>query len=411
MITTPTARSSAIFYFGSFANSFGRYLFHLILLRLLTPGDYGEFLSYLSLMYLLSVPTNTIASIITKYVAEFRGQKDDRAINLFFYYLVKIVSPVTLVIGSFLIIFSSSLAVIFKAHPLAFVVLGISMFISLISAIIRSYISAFHRFVFQTWLGFIDVLLTIILAVFFIHLGWGPTGVVIAQLLAGIIGTILAFINIRSFIWPMMKQTKAIKFSLTGFTGFSLIYSFGFLSLISSDVLLVRHFFDTTTSGLYSSLSILGRMLYFGLSPLLSLVIPIAAHRHAATGNSKTVFYKLGSVFFILGLGATTIFTLFPQLIVHLLSGSNYSAIAHLLPFVAFTMFLLSLNQFIVSYLMAIGRANCTIILLIISLAQIILIYLIHSSISQIITINLILEIILIIGLSIYFYLSNFSKD
>ena len=86
-ISTPTARSTAFFYFGSFGLNVFRYFFHLILLRFLAPAEYGEFLSYLSLTYLLGIPTGTIATVITKYVAEFKGKGDKTSINLFFHYL------------------------------------------------------------------------------------------------------------------------------------------------------------------------------------------------------------------------------------------------------------------------------------------------------------------------------------
>ena len=146
-ILTPTARSSAFYYFGNFAISFLRYLFHLLLLRLLLPADYGEFLAYLSLLYLLGIPNGTVSNVVIKYVAGFRGKKDNLSINELFYYLIEKLTPLSLGLGFLLIFFAKFLSIIFKAHPAAFVILGLYLFVSLVSTLVRSYLLAFQRFV------------------------------------------------------------------------------------------------------------------------------------------------------------------------------------------------------------------------------------------------------------------------
>ena len=115
-ISTPTAKTSAIFYIGNFTNSIFRYLFHLVLLRFLAPAEYGEFLSYLSLIYLLSIPMTTIATVITKYVSEFKGKEDKVSINLFFHHILHTFTPIAFLLSLLLVLFSGPLAILFKAQ-------------------------------------------------------------------------------------------------------------------------------------------------------------------------------------------------------------------------------------------------------------------------------------------------------
>ncbi len=390
-LNTPTARSSALYYFGNFAVGGGRYLFHLLLLRLLLPSEYGEFLAYLSLLYLLGIPSTTVNNVVVKFVAEYRGKKDHRSINELFYYLIEKLTPYSLLLGLPLIFFSNILSTIFKAHSLAFVILGLSLFISIISTVIRSYVLAFQRFTAQILIGFAEVSFTLFLAFVFIRLGMSATGAVLAQIIAGIIAVIITFILIRHEVLPPLFHTKK-HFPLSTFTGYSLIYAIGSMSLISTDVLTTRFFFSEHLSGIYSSLSVLGRTIYFGLGPLIALVLPIASHRQSATGSSRSVFVKLGGTVFGLGLAATTVFSLFPKLIVSVISGANYLEAVPYLPIFAVSMLLFSLNLFTISYFMAIGRAKVNTFLLLATIAQPVLITLFHTSLNQVIWVNLSLE-------------------
>ena len=192
---------------------------------------------------------------------------------------------------------------------------------------------------------------------------------------------------------------KPETFKLSGFTGYSLIFALGTTSLISSDVLLVRYFFSEHLSGIYASLSVLGRMVYFGLGPLISLVLPVAAHRQAATKTARSVFLKLGGIVMLFGLAGTSVFVIFPGLIVSLFSGANYAQAAAFLPLFAVSMLLFSLNLFALSYLMAIGQPQANRYFLLAALAQPLLISLFHQDISQVVWINLTVESFLFIPL------------
>lgn len=395
-LSTPTAKNTLIFYVASFTQNIFRYFFHLVLLRLLAPAEYGEFLSYLSLIYILSIPMGTVATVVTKFVADFKAKNNLASINLFFYYLLKTLSPITLTLGFFLLLFANPLAVIFKAHPVAFIVLGFSMFVSLFQTVITSYITAFQKFIFVSVVGFVSIFLTIGLSIIFIRTGFGATGAVLGQLIANLLGTLIIFWKIKPFIYPKIAGKPARSFSLGGFTSFSFLYSLGTLSLISTDILVVRAFSDSHLSGLYSALSILGRMILFGLTPLITLTLPIATHRHTVSGSANSVFFKLGGLLLTLGFFGAGVFTLFPTLIVQTLSGSAYLAVSPYLSVFAFSMVFFALTQFILSFLMATGHPEANFLLFGATLIQPLVVYLNRSSFSGIIWSNFAIHLLLV---------------
>lgn len=404
-----TKKPLFFYYLGNFLLNFFRYLFHLLLLRFLTPSAYGEFLSYLSLMYLLAIPTGTIASLVIKVVADFKGKKDSESINNFFYYLLQKTAPFGLAVGTLLIIFSTPLANLFKAHPLAFIVLGVSTFISLFQTIISSFLTAFQKFLTQTVIGFVNIFLTIIFSLFLIKIGLSATGAVLGQIVAGIIITLLTLYQIKDAVFPFTRVPHKVKIPLRKFTLYSFIYNLGSMSLMSMDILVVRIMFDTHVSGLYSSLSILGRMILFGLSPLVSLVLPMASLRYSQKQSSRPVFLKLGACILTLGLIGASIFTAFSNLLVTKLSGIQYLSISPLLSYFAFTMVAFALSQFILSYLMATSREQANYLYLLATLIQPLALYLLGHSLENVVKVNFYLHLLLLATLLIYLCLPRLS--
>lgn len=402
-LKTPSVRNSGVYYLGSLIGNFGGYLFHLILLRLLTPAIYGEFLTYVSFLYLLAIPSGTISVFVTKYIANRHGKNNVLAINNFFYLILgKIIAPLT-TIGILVIIFAPSLSVLFKANPSAFIVLGLNVVISLLSSVIRSYVLAFQHYFFNTAVVVSETLIKIILAYFFIMLGYGATGGVLALLITSLTSLVICFLKIKPALIPKLSKKTKTKIKLRRIFTNSFIYSAGFLSLMSTDVILVRLYFDTHTSGLYSGLSMLGRMIFYGTTPLAGFLLPFVANRYAKKQKTKIVFLKLGIVTTILGVIGLSIFTLIPEKIIIIISGSNYLENIPLLPKFSLTMFFFSINYFILTYLISINRSQANWILLIGTLLQVILIQIFHQTISQIININLIIQIYLLISLILFY--------
>ncbi len=409
-LDTPLFRDSSIYYLGNFFLNFFRYLFHLLLLRLLSPEDYGEFLTYLSLMYLLAIPSGTITGVVTKAVSEFVGKKDGQSLNLFFYQIIKKTFLATLLLSICLLAFSGYLSVIFKAHQLAFIVLGIGVILTLFQTVSSSYLSGLQLFVFQTILGFLGVILTISISFLAIRMGYGPGGAVIGQTLAALITTLIAYLKIKKYIYPLKKGKVKFLFNLKNFTGFSFINSVGVMSLISVDILMVRALLSLQDSGIYSTLSVISRTVLFGLTPISSLLLPIAAKKASEGKNHFLVFLKLGLVMVILSSIAIAIFSFFPKFIIHLFSGASHPTTVFLLPIFALCMVLFALNQFLLTYLMSINKQKSNLFLLIIALAQPALIYLFKYSLHSVVLCNLFLQITLLTTLMVV-YLKPISSS
>lgn len=409
-INTPLFRDSSVYYFGNFSLNFFRYLFHLLLLRLLSPQDYGEFLTYLSLMYLLAIPSGTLTSVVTKTVSEFVGKKNFSSLNLFFYNILKNTFTYTTVLSLALIALSTPLSIIFKAHQLAFVILGIGVILTLFQTIANSFLSGLQMFIFQTKLGFLGVVFTILISFICIKLGLGPGGAVIGQTTAALFTTVIAVLKIKDYLFPMQKGKLNYSFNLKNFVGFSFINSIGIMSLISLDVLMVRAFFSLADSGIYSTLSVISRTVLFGLTPISSLLLPIASKKASEGNNHFSIFIKLGLVMVVLGSFALTVFIFFPELIINLFLGSNLSTSTSLLPLFALCMVLFALSQFLLNYLMSINKQESNLILFAVAIVQPIFIFFSKTSLHSVVLSNLFLQLTLLVVLVVV-YLKPLSSN
>ncbi len=400
------AKNTIFYYSGSFLVSIANYLFHLLLIRLLLPAQYGEFLSYLSFLYLITIPAGTISLIVSKHVSSFMGKNDRRSINHFFYWIVSKTFVPSLALALIISLFANKLSILLKAQPLAFYILSFSLITSFAESISASYLLALQKFNTNITISLFAILLKIFLAFILIKSGVQATSGVIALLMASIVSITLNFHNIKKYIYPPIKTNKKIKFNIKKFTIYSLIFSAGLLSLMSVDMLLVRYFFTPHLSGVYASLSTLGKMIYFAISPISILAMTIISHRHSARQNTKIVVIKLGLFAFLLGSFGVSIFSLFPRQVILFLSGSQYLQGTIFLPYLALTMFLLALNNLIITSLFATEKPKASILLLLACLLQPIFIIIFHNTLRQVVFVNLSIQTLLFLSLSLY-YTSN----
>lgn len=388
-VITASLKSSLIFYSGNFFLSIFRYLFHIILLRLLSPNEYGEFLAFLSLIYLLSIPTNTIATITTKSISNFLGKKDSNSINSFFYFILSKTFYPLLVVAMVVILFSAPLAKLFSASNTAFIVLGISSLTSSLQTIVSGYLLGMHLLLKHSIFGLVTVLSTLIISFVLIYLGFGSLGAVIGQVTGGLVATAVALVWLRSFIFPKQKPKSRFNLNLKSLTNFSLLNSISAVSFISVDIILARIILDAHQSGIYSSLSVIGRTIIFGLSPLSTLVLTYSAKKHAAGTKLLPMFQKLGIVIFLLGFVGASIFNLFPHQIARILGGANFQETGKFLGLFSLSMVFFSWNQFLLSFFNGIGKEKYNIYFAFFALLQPISIWLIAKDIFTMTLISL----------------------
>lgn len=170
----------------------------------------------------------------------------------------------------------------------------------------------------------------------------------------------------------------------------------------TSDVAIVKHFYheDTTLTALYASLSLMGKIILWLLTPIVMVLFPFSAQVRENVSLSLSVLFKAITIVGILGIPAITIYILFPEIIT--IPFPMYKASIPYLGITAIWMFLLALTYTVMNYHLAIKNTNIYLLLLLACLTQIITLWFYHPSITAILTIVTTIQAMVLLLLVIY---------
>jgi len=151
----------------------------------------------------------------------------------------------------------------------------------------------------------------------------------------------------------------------------------------------VRHFFPADISGEYVALSTMGKIIYYGVGPVISVMFPVISTR--VISGLPYILPLLGTLVMSLGLSVILIFAyfLFPRFIVGILFGSKFYGVVPYLGLFSFFIAIYSLDSILTYYLLSISYYRPVFLLFPIALLQGILILIFHSSLTEVIWVNI----------------------
>ena len=258
-------------------------------------------------------------------------------------------------------------------------------------------------------MGVTATLTKLFFAFVFIFVGWQLIGALSAYIASGIATTYLGWRLISNY-WPKTSRSKIVKLSSSfwNFSFLSLLTNFFLISLYSTDIILARYYLAPHLAGIYASVSVLGKMIFFTGGSVLLVIYPLLVKFKKNPARMRETFW-LGffslSLICVLGIIA---FRFFPNFIVSLLYGQRYQEAGLFLPsFSIFVSLLVVFNLLIYLFLalekrMAVWLAGSA------AFCQAILIIFRHDNIRVIIDNSIIsLFLLFAIGLPISIKLLN----
>lgn len=409
IISHPLMKNSVVVFAGSMGANIAGWLYHLIVGRILGTESYGELAALLSLFYIFNVPSNVLQTVLVKFFSimkakEERGQAKllirvgTMRILLFEAIGLVIILVIASNIASFLHI-ESSLNIIWL-----YLVLATYM----ISIINGSAIQGFQLFTAFSVLNTAGMFIRLIFGILFAFFGVGWT--LIGNVLSNILNYGLTFIPLRKLARLSEKPLTINRKSALGFSVPAFMTTLGVTLLFSQDVLLVKHFFTSHDAGIYASLSILGKVIFFATGTISFVLFPVLSEARAS-GTSHTHYVRFG--LFVIGsmcLALTVLYYLFPNYVILAFGPAFSQATPYLGSFALFISFF-SLASVMMNILLAIDKMAVWIFTLTASLTQLILINIFHGAIITIININIAISVALFFSLLLYYAYGKASKQ
>ncbi len=353
-------RHNAVFFAGSLAVGALNYLYYPVLGRLLDPGTFGEVQALVSLFLQLGVFLVVLSMVIVNMVANYTDHSVRNKLIFEFEKLAIIGSTMLLATS---LIFSRQLQnwLNFESS-LPFAVLGLAVIASVPFYIRGAYLRGHQRFGLVSAGNIISAGAKLVLSALLVAVGLGTVGAIGGALLAQIFACALvvwwahkAGLKLtdgnKKFVWPDLKLLAPE----LRFCGVILAASLAITLQYSIDILVIKHYFDATTAGLYAGVAAVARILFF-LTASIAQVLISKVKLANDTKKNQNVRNKSLMMLIIISLPMLLATVLFPTQIVELLMGNSYTSLAGLLPKLSISVFMVAVINLLAAYYLALRR-------------------------------------------------------
>ncbi len=402
IISHPVISGSAILVVGGMSANVINLIYQVLMARILKPALYGELLSLYSILYILSiVPLSTSVSIV-KFISSTHDPKERLKVYLA---IKKLVFWIAVILSIVVIALSYPIAQFLHIPDVIGVIFTAGvLFFSLITLVNQAASQGILRFMGVVVPNFVSSATKLILGIILFYLGFSVGGVMFAV----VIGVAAAYLISIFYVKDRFKGTTTKKYDLTKFFKYSapvLLQALAFTSFFTTDVILVKHFFNSTDAGIYGVLSTLGKIVFFAASPVASAMFPFVSGKKAKGEKYFNVLIGTLLATGIMSVGIVGLYYLFPGLIIKVLYGADYLAAGNYLVWMGLFIAFYTMSSFLIKFFLLVDKTWTISLPLFFAVLQIIGIWFYHGSLLTVIQISLALSLalfILLLGYLVY---------
>ena len=365
-------RDSFIMLVASLLAGFFNYLYQLSMGRLLPPEDYGTLISLLSLLYIFSMISVTINTSAAKFSSVYKVRGEYGRIKVMLFKVSGGLSLLVLLLVAILLILSPYIAAFLDVDQFLVFVLILAIPPLLILPVPQGILRGLQRFVVLGTTNVSRAVVKFLVGVSCVIAGFGVLGGLIGAVVAPVFGLILAFVFLRDII-PLDSSSDSIELrDILRYSGFAFVALFCYNTMWNVDVVLVKHYFTPLEAGIYSAVSILGRIILFAPIGISQVVLPKASDRYEAGKKHFQILLKGLVMTSLIAGGIVLAYLLFPEEIVMTIFGVRYAgAIPYLWKYGLVTFFF-ALTGLLINYSLSINQHGTAIPLVIFLIAELI---------------------------------------
>jgi O-antigen/teichoic acid export membrane protein len=380
--------SGLLFLSATLVNA-GNYLFNLLLGRWLGPAAFAD----LSLIVTLFLITTFLAAGIqipaARFVAIHTADGEPQAVAGLRRWAKRIATLIGVALAAVLVLGAPVWSAFFNTASMwPFVIFGLFVPFYLVQAVDRGVLQGRTRFAGLAGTYQVEMWSRLAISIVLVGLGLGVNGAVLGIGLS-FVATWLVARRAGADLPQGSPIEAAMRRTLLAFAIPVLVAQLGQILINNSDILIVRRFFPAETAGQYAALALIGRIVFFATWSVVTAMLPIAAQRQRRGEKHRPLLYlSLGAV-----LAVSTVIVgaayLFPQAIVNLLFGGAYLSIAPLLGLYALATMFFALANVVINYRLSIGNVEGTYMAIAAGVAQVLLLWLLHESLAQVVWVQL----------------------
>jgi len=398
------ARGSLLIFIANTSVNFGNFLYNLLMARLLGKADYGVLGSLLSLLVIVGLPLSILNLHLIKAVSAYSGVGKIGKIKSLYQDLSWKFLGFGLLVTIILLVLTPLLTGFLHLDNMVPLIL-IAVFSSAggISVLYNSILNGLLAFGYLAFNGIGEIIVKLVSSVA-LTFYFGFIGAVIGSALGGIFRLAAGILELKSIFRKTVREKS--RFALLNLKDIMpvVVATLILNSIINIDIILVRHFFPDAVSGEYVALSTVSKIIFYATTPLITIMFPYISKKKAArepyilalfTGLTFALFISLIVIF---------IFSFFPETIIGLLFGKEFlKIISHLVHFGFFIVFY-NLNAILTFFFLSVSYNRILYFLLFFPLLQVVLLAMFHQDLTQIINVNIIINLFYLFFALIYLY-------
>ena len=385
----------------------GNYFYNLVLGRILGPEKFADAAILITFLLVLSFAAMTFQLVTAKFSIVFET-------SIFSAFISKIYKNALftgIFFGVAIIIFASQLQHFFKTtSAVMFVVFGLGVPFYFLMSVNRGVFQGKQELKSLSITYQLEMISKLLLTFIFLYFLEIDTSIIIAiGIFCSFIFGLIPFKRSSFSLYQPFKldvqNNKLVKnfFLITAF------YELTQIIINNSDILLVKHYFEPYEAGLYASLALIGRVVYFIAWMFVMLLLPKVVQLKKEGKPTLPILLKyVGYIAFIAIVIVTSCF-LFPKEIIGLLFGSDYISISSLLWKYALATSIFAISNISAYYFLSLDTYIPVVLSGIFGMLQIVLIVLYHETLAQVVHLQIIVMILLLI-VQLSFFLFKGSK-
>lgn len=381
--------------------------YNIVVARFLGPQGFGNATAVYTLLTLLSAVALSFQIVSTKVVAQ-QTVPEEKALGYRGYH--RAAWQCGLFVAITLMLFQSQIATYLNlSDPILVAILSVGAAFYVPLGARRGYIQGTY--------GFLRLAANLVLegvarlggSFLLIHLGFGVRGVICANAAAVALAYFASAPKLTLWVPNLAHASYAFRE-----TSQALLFFSGQVLINNCDIVLVKHYFSAQMAGLYAAVAMVGRVIFAFSSAIVNTTFPLVAATRLEERRNPGVIAT--SLLLVLGCGLALALGLWiaPGWIWTVAFGTGFEIagshdLPRLLALYALTTIVYSLSVVIITFEMSYKIANSSLVQLAFSAIVITGICLYHSSLQEVIFVQLILMVALFIFVAIPFLIDSLT--
>jgi len=406
--------NGAMIFIFVMAGNFFNYLFQIAMSRSLSVSDYGTLNSLLSLLVITSIPSGALTAFSAKNISNNLAAGNITGARKFIKYtVIKTFLYDCLFLALFIVCIPFLMKFMKIDSYFYYIITGLAIFLIFPFSLLLGSLQGSRMYLSLGLFSSLSSIIKFILAVVLIYAGLKVAGALFSVAVSPLIIIAVGAAVLFSYLKNRQdkgddKYTAIYKTEENALNTGRFYFLFLFLVLLfytfftNIDLIIVKHFFPAYKTGIYSVADILGKIILYFPSAIVLVMFPEVSHAHATNSKTKHILLKTIFITFLMCSFLEIFYILFPDKIISFLMGAKYITSAPLLTLYGLSMFPFAFINIFINYFMAINNSKILIPMFLFSICEILLFYMFHYSLREIILVIMITGWALMFTLFIY---------